>query len=146
MFTNQRKKRFVSGGLAVLMLALSAGALFAHDEGHAPPKQLPPVGPHGGKYAKLERHYGEVVVRGSKVMIYILEPDVKYVAEDASKVTAAYEVPGKVARKQLTLNKKGEGYEAEIAVPPGSRRIVFTIGCELDGIAESGTVQYEPKR
>ncbi len=121
-------------------------AIFAHDEGHATPDRLPPVGPHGGKYAKLERHFAEVIVRGDRLSLYILEPDVKYVAEDATGVTAAYEIPGKQARREIRLAKSGESYTARLEIPRGARRVVFFVSCVIDGKRESGRVLYEPRR
>lgn len=131
---------------ALIAPADSTGAIFAHDEGHAPPDRLPPVGPHGGKYAKLEDHFAEVVVRGDQLSLYILEPDVKYVAEDATGVTAAYEVPGKSPRRDIQLAKRGEGYSARLEIPKSARRVVFFVSCVIDGKRESGHVLYEPRR
>ncbi|MCR9145088.1 MAG: hypothetical protein NXI24_22810 [bacterium] len=127
-------------------LLFAATAIYAHDEGHATPEQLPPIGPHGGKYAQLERHFAEVVVQGGTLTLYILEPDVKHVAEDATGVTAAYQVPGKLARRELKLSKSGTGYRAQISIPAGARRVVFFVSCVLDGQRESGRVLYEPRR
>ncbi len=82
-----RTANFYAPGLAVLFIGITA--LGAHDEGHEVPDQLPPIGPHGGKYGKMERHFAEITVQGDTVTVYILEPDVKHVAEDATGVTAA---------------------------------------------------------
>ena len=136
----------LSGALVSAAVLLFVTGLAAHDEGHAVPDQLPPVGPHGGKFAKMERHFAEIVVRGDQVTVYILEPDVKHVAEDASGVTAAYAIPGKVQKKELSLTKSGEGYTAKLTIPAGSRRVNFHVSCVLDGKRESGVVLYEPKR
>ncbi|MEQ9363590.1 MAG: hypothetical protein RIF32_05070, partial [Leptospirales bacterium] len=91
---NKRIALIALVALGVMQL-FAASTAFAHDEGHATPEQLPPIGPHGGKYGKMERHFAEAVVKGDSLTLYILEPDVKFVAEDATGVTAAYEVPGK---------------------------------------------------
>ena len=136
-------KRNLLYGLAVLLLC--AGGLGAHDEGHRPPSVLPPFGPHGGRYAKMTRHYAEIVVRGGKLTVYILEPDVKYVAEDATNVTAALALPGQPNRP-LKLTQAGGGYSTALRLPPGTRRAYFVVSCVLDGKKESGRVLYEPRR
>lgn len=132
--------------IAVAISIVAATGVFAHDEGHATPGQLPPIGPHGGKYAKMKRHFAEVVVKGNVMTLYILEPDVKFIAEDVSDVTAAYEVPGKSPRREINLSKSGTGYTATISIAPGARRVIFFVSCVLDGKRESGRVVYEPKR
>src|SRR5438045_491989 len=40
-----------------ICLALLAGPILGHDDGHKTPARLPPAGPHGGKYTKLVRHF-----------------------------------------------------------------------------------------
>ncbi len=123
-----------------------AGGLYGHDEGHATPGRLPPIGPHGGAYARLQKHFAEVVIRPGAVTLYILEPDVKYVAEDASSVTLAYEIPGLVARRNLSIAREGAGYSATLQIPATARRVIFYAGCVLDGNAENGQIVYEPRR
>jgi hypothetical protein len=144
---NKTKKTAVRAGALFVACAfvLTAG-LFAHDEGHKTPDALPPIGPHGGKYAKMTRHFAEIVVRDGTVTVYILEPDVKFVAEDAADVTAAYEIPGKQPKTALPLTKAGNGYRAAFRAPSGARRVIFYVGCSLDGKAESGQIDYEPGR
>ncbi|MEQ9366846.1 MAG: hypothetical protein RIF32_21580 [Leptospirales bacterium] len=148
MRNKMKKHRNIKVALiAIGALALfAATGVFAHDEGHPTPGQLPPIGPNGGKYAKLERHFAETVVKGNTLTLYILEPDVKNVAEDATGVTAAYEVPGKSSRREIKLKKSGAGYTATISIAPGARRVIFFVSCVLDGKRESGRVVYEPKR
>lgn len=141
---NSNASRARRAALIACALLLLAGPAFAHEEGHERPDQLPPVGPHGGEFALLERHFAEVVVRGNEVRIYILEPDVKHVAEDASGVTAVLEIPGQ-NKQSLSLEKRGEAYVAQISIPPTARRVQFRISCVLDGRRESGVVQYEPR-
>ncbi|MCP4136333.1 MAG: hypothetical protein GY754_35510 [bacterium] len=120
-------------------------ALLAHDDGHSSPDTLPVIGPHGGQYAKLTKHFAEVVVSGKTVTVYILEKDVKHVAEDASAVAAVMKIPGK-AGKKLKLVKKGKGYQAKIKIPRRTRRVYFHISCVLDGKKETGKILYEPRR
>lgn len=134
------RKSFLILGLGFL---LAGFGLQAHDEGHRPPSSLPPFGPHGGRYAKMTKHFAEIVVRGKTLKVFILEPDVKYVAEDASSVTAALALPGKKA-VALKLTKAGDGYTATLDLPPGTRRAHIVVGCVLDGKQESGRVLYEP--
>lgn len=140
------KLRLIAGMIIGAAFCLATGVVFAHDEGHTTPDQLPPIGPHGGKYSKMERHFAEITVSGDTLTVYILEPDVKHVAEDATGVTAAYEIPGKSPRRELKLGKSGEGYTAKIQIVPGARRVNFYVSCVLDGKRESGRVIYEPKR
>jgi len=132
-------------GTAVLVAAFTT--LGAHEGGHKTPKTLPPFGPHGGQYAKLTKHYAEVVVRGNTARIYILERDIKAVAEDATGVSATLEVPRKF-RKRLRLKKqkKTQAYLTRVRIPRGARRVYFHIRCKLDGKWEKGKILYEPRR
>ena len=131
--------------LITLISTVSVIGLQAHDDGHKSPRTLPPIGPHGGKYTKLSGHYGEVVVKGNQVKVYILEKDVKYVAEDAKRVSVLLEVPGK-SKTKLKLTKSGKGYSARINIPRNARRVYFHIKCMLDKKWERGKVLYEPRR
>jgi len=137
----------MTAGVTAVLIALVViqGALMAHEEGHTAPDQMPPFGPHGGNYTMLEKHYGEIVVRGGKITVYILEKDLTFVAEDATGVTLAYEMKGS-AKKTVKLAKKGDGYTANLSLPKTARRVTFHISCVLDGKKESGSVIYEPGR
>lgn len=134
------KKMILTGVLAGLF------SLQAHDTGHSTPDKLPPIGPHGGNYTKLTRHYAEIVVNDNKVTVYILERDVKHVAEDAENVTVIMKVQ-RQGRKNLNLtqNKETLGYSAPVDIPRRARRVMFTISCELDGKKEKGTLLYETR-
>lgn len=134
------------GTIAILVGTLAFPAS-AHDTGHGTPGTLPPIGPHGGSYARLTRHFAEIVVRGSQVSVYILENDVRSVAPDATKVTATLEVPGgRTAVLKLTKQKAGKGYDAPVSIPRTARRVYFHITCYLDGKLEKGKILYEPRR
>jgi len=133
--------------LVVLSLVVFMTTLYPHDDGHKSPDKLPPIGPHGGKYTKLTRHYGEIVVKGNRVTVYILEKDIKHVAEDATRVSIKLEIPKKSTKKlKLVKDKKGEGYSAKINIPKLARRVYFHIRCILDKKWEKGKILYEPKR
>ena len=131
--------------LGLALVITMAGSALSHDDGHSSPDRLPPLGPHGGKYTKLTKHFSEVVVRGKKATVYILERDVKNVAEDATAVALWLEIPGK-GKKKLALKKRGEGYEATVKIPRKVRRVYFHISCKLDGKTERGKLLYEPRR
>lgn len=138
-----RQRSFFTLIMAGAIIAVAS--LSAHEEGHEAPSQLPPVGPHGGEFTKLTHHYGEVVLQGNQATVYILERDIKYVAEDASNVGLSYQVPGG-GKKTVTLTKQGEGYSGTVDLPAGTRRVNFFIECSLDGKREKGTLVYELKR
>lgn len=132
--------------LAILAaLTLSFVSVAAHEEGHEAPGQMPPVGPHGGEYTRLTHHYGEAVITENQVMVYILEKDVKHVAEDATGVSLEYQIPG-AGKKPVVLSKKGDGYSGSIDVPSTTRRLTLFIECTLDGKKEKGSLIYEIKR
>ena len=120
---------------------------YAHDDGNKSPDKMPPFGPHGGKYTKLTTHYAEVVVRRKKVSVYILERDIKNIAEDASEVSIALEIPKRFKKKiKLNQNKKSLGYLGALSIPKRARRVYFHIRCVLDGKPEYGKLLYEPNR
>lgn len=131
--------------IGIILVTGMVGIGFGHDDGHNSPDRMPPFGPHGGKYTKLTRHYGEIVVRGRTVTVYILERDIKNVAEDATGVSLVLEIPGR-SKKRLRLVKKGEGYQATINIPRQTRRVYFHIRCVLDKKGEYGKILYEPSR
>ena len=137
-------RRKTIGMLLAGCLAFTA-QISGHDEGHNAPNALPSIGPHSGRYAKLSKHFAEIVVSGETVTVYILEPDVKFVAEDATQVTLAAEIPGK-GRTVLALSPAGNGYSAAFKIPASARRVTFHVSCVLDGKKESGTIIFEPKR
>jgi len=129
----------------ILVCLLLPGGLAAHDEGHEIPDTMPPVGPHGGEYTKLTHHFGEIVLRGNMVTVYILEADIKTVAQDASGIKLYYQVPGE-ARKSVSLQKSGPGYRGQIQLPGTARRVTFTIECVMHGKPEKGSLNYEIRR
>ena len=130
--------------LIILMIAILTTSISGHDEGHKLPDTLPPIGPHGGKYSKLTKHFAEVVVKGNLIRVYILETDIKHVAEDASSVSATLEIPGK-GKTTLNLMKSGDGYTTKINIPKTTRRVYFHIQCMLDNKLEKGKILYEPR-
>ena len=137
----KNRSLFVFAALIILV-----SAVWAHDEGHKRPDTLPPIGPHGGKYGQLTVHYGEVVVKAEQVTVYILERDIEHIAEDATRVGLAIEIPGK-GKKVLKLSKqKDGGYKAAVAIPSLVRRVYFYVSCVLDGKKETGKILYEPRR
>ncbi len=146
-----KNRQIINSGMMRMSLQMAAiflisfASLVAHEEGHEAPGQMPPVGPHGGEYTKLTHHYGEVVIKGNEATVYILEKDVKHVAEDATNVTLSYQVPGG-GKKSVTLSAKGEGYSGTLELPSGARRVTLFVGCSLDGKPERGTIIYEIKR
>ena len=136
------KKKFIW----MILITAFAVELNAHDEGHARPDKLPPIGPHGGKYTELTRHYAEIVVKGNQVKLYILERDVKAVAEDATNVSLELEVKGKKRETvQLTQDKNDLGYAGTINIPSRTRVVHFHIKCMLDGKWETGKLLHEVK-
>jgi len=142
-----KTSKLLSGILTIILSIILIRGLYAHDDGHKSPKALPPIGPHGGKYSKLTKHFGEVVVKDNQVTVYILEKDIKNVAEDATKVSATLEIPGKLKKKlNLVKEEDGEGYIATIAIPKSTRRVYFHIQCMLDEMWENGKILYEPRR
>lgn len=130
--------------LITMMIAILTTGISGHDEGHKLPDTLPPIGPHGGKFNKLTEHFAEVVVKGNQLRVYILEKDVKHVAEDASNVSASLEIPGK-SKTTLNLIKSENGYTANINIPKTTRRVYFHIQCILDKKLEKGKILYEPR-
>lgn len=119
-------------------------SMFAHDDhDHEPPDQLPPVGPLGGSYALMKNHYAEVVVGDNSVHVYILEPDLSEVADDAENITVDYMIPRRSDWVSLDLQKDGEGYRAAVQIPATARRVLFRITFLIDGGVEAGIVQYE---
>jgi len=142
-----KKIRKMITTLILVTSTILMSGLFAHDDGHKSPKTLPSRGPHGGKFSKLTKHYGEALVKGKKVTIYILEKDVKNIAEDATRVSVIMVVPGRLKKKlRLAKDKKGGGYSASINIPRNTRRVYFNIKCILDKKWEVGKVLYEPRR
>lgn len=132
----------------ILSIFLVPIFLLAHDEGHKRPAEMPVKGPHGGAYGELTKHYAEVVVNDqlTEARVYILEKDIKNVAEDATKVTASLEIPRKETVK-LTLEKgKDGGYLANISIPKGTRVAYFQVTCVLDDKKEEGKITWEIKK
>lgn len=131
----------------VCYFLIATTTVLAHDDGHKSPDKLPPFGPHGGKYTKLTKHFGEVVIKGNQITIYILERDIKNVAEDATQVSVTVEIPKKSKKKiKLVQNKKTLGYKGTVKLPKLARRVYFHIRCKLDGNWEKGRLLYEPNR
>ncbi len=131
----------------VLLAGLAAGpALLAHDEhAHTRPAVLPPIGPHGGKYAALDVHFVELTVTGSTARFYFLEPDFKEPLIETLTPTVRLEIPG-AATQTLALVKDGDAYKANVTIPRTARRVVFAIAVIIDGKSESARITYEPRR
>jgi hypothetical protein len=131
----------------VLLAGLAAGPpLLAHDEhAHTRPAVLPPIGPHGGKYAALGVHFVELTVTGSTARFYFLEPDFKEPLIETLTPTVKLEVPG-AASQTLALTKDGDSYKAAVTIPHSARRVVFAIAVVIDGKTESARITYEPRR
>jgi len=143
-YLQKRKTRAMRLCIPLVLFALFAAPIFAHDDHVEKPQELPPIGPHGGEYTQMDRHFAEVVVRGGEARIYILEPDVRQIAADASEVRVEVQIPGQ-PRRSLSLVKRGDAYVARIEIPPTARRVQFFVACAIEGRRESGVIQYEPR-
>lgn len=133
--------------LIVFITGLAAApVLHAHDEhAHTRPAVLPPIGPHGGKYAALGIHFVELTVTGSTARFYFLEPNFKEPLQESLTPTVRLEIPG-AAAQTLALSRDGAAYRANVTIPRTARRVVFAIQAVIDGKSESARITYEPRR
>ena len=114
---------------------------FSHGN-HKAPDTLPPFGPNGGDYAKMTVHYFEIISKNREVNVFVLEPDLLSVAEDAVVLSIAVRSQyGKYSN--IRFQKKGKGYLGRYKVPTGKGLVYFQVSVKIDGKVEKGTVKLE---
>ena len=96
-------KKFVT----ILTLAFAPYAIMGHGN-HKVPE--PTFGPHGGDYAKMSVHYFEILSKSREVSVFILEPDLLSVAEDAVVLSISVRSQyGKYSKIKFQKKEKGSG-------------------------------------
>lgn len=118
----------------------------AHRGGHKRPGYLPPYGPHGGKYSRLHGYYAEVVVKNGQARVYILERDVKNVAEKIKRVSLRIQFPGKAMRlAKLRYAKSDMSFRTKVSVSRRTRVVYFYVSALIHGRWRSVRIVYEPR-
>ena len=127
----------------ILTLILVPYVIMSHGN-HKVPETLPPFGPHGGDYAKMSVHYFEILSKSREVSVYILEPDLLSVAEDA--VVLSISVRSQYGKyNKIKFQKNGKGYSGKYKIPTGKCLVYFQVSVKIDGKTEKGTVKLERK-